>query len=280
MSQGEGVDYLVIGHITNDITPNGIVTGGTVAYGGRVAQVLGCRPAVLSSAAPDFAWQDALPGMRVHSVPAADTSTFENIYTPDGRIQIIHAVAGRLQADDVPDAWKRAPIVHLAPLTNEVDTEIVHQFSNSLIGITPQGWLRGWDENGYVYARAWEAARVVLPQVTAVVLSTEDLLDDRMLHRYREWANLLVLTQGADGCTVFLGDESRHIPAPAVTEVEATGAGDIFAAAFFVRLQQTKGNPWEAARFANQIAARSVTQRGLDAKINHIARYHREQITS
>ena len=46
--------------------------------------------------------------------------------------------------------------------------------------------------------------------------------------------------------------------------MDATGAGDIFAAAFFVRLSATR-DPWAAARFATQLAARSVTRRGLDA---------------
>jgi sugar/nucleoside kinase (ribokinase family) len=45
--------------------------------------------------------------------------------------------------------------------------------------------------------------------------------------------------------------------------VDATGAGDIFAAAFFVRLNQTR-DPWEAARFATCLAAQSVTRVGLN----------------
>jgi sugar/nucleoside kinase (ribokinase family) len=45
--------------------------------------------------------------------------------------------------------------------------------------------------------------------------------------------------------------------------LDATGAGDVFAAAFFVRLHKTR-DPWEAARFATLIASRSVTRLGLD----------------
>jgi sugar/nucleoside kinase (ribokinase family) len=47
-----------------------------------------------------------------------------------------------------------------------------------------------------------------------------------------------------------------------VTEVDPTGAGDVFAAAFFVRLLNTR-DPWEAARFANRMAAISVTRPGV-----------------
>jgi sugar/nucleoside kinase (ribokinase family) len=45
--------------------------------------------------------------------------------------------------------------------------------------------------------------------------------------------------------------------------VDATGAGDIFAAAFFIRLYKTR-DPWEAARFATLLASHSVTRVGLD----------------
>ena len=264
------IDYLVIGHITADVTPTGTVVGGTVAYSGRTAQVFGCKTAVLSSAAADYDWEQALPGIQTEAIPATHTSTFENIYREDGRQQIIHHVAASITKADVPVAWQRAAIVHLGPLTNEIDPEVIDPFCNSLIGMTPQGWLRRWDEDGIVYARAWALAEQTLPRAAAVILSYEDLLDDAMLEQYRQWSKLLVMTEGVKGCTVFLDDDVRYIPAPAVAQVEPTGAGDIFAAAFLCRLYQTDGNPWEAARFANKVASQSVTQAGLDAKLEAI----------
>jgi sugar/nucleoside kinase (ribokinase family) len=54
----------------------------------------------------------------------------------------------------------------------------------------------------------------------------------------------------------------RRFNAPQVKEVDSTGAGDVFAAAFFARLYNTR-DPWEAARFANQMAAISITRAGL-----------------
>jgi sugar/nucleoside kinase (ribokinase family) len=270
------IDYLAIGHMAEDIVPIGRVPGGTVAYAGRTAHCLGCRTAVLTSAAPDFDWDNALPDIQVTAVPAAETTTFHNIYTAEGRIQYLHGRANSLTADDVPADWRRPAIVHLAPLANEVASDMVGLFGSSLVGLTPQGWLRCWDDNGRIHPCAWETADQLLPQVAAVILSEEDLPDKALLDRYRELARLLVLTQGPEGCTVFMDGECRQIPAPTVTEVDATGAGDVFAAAFLVRLWQTAGNPWEAARFANQLAAQSVTQRGLAAKIEAIKDVMRE----
>jgi len=277
-SRMEQLNYLVIGHVTCDLTPTGKQVGGTVSFSGRTAQALGCRTAVLTSAAPDYDLSSALAGLTLQRKPAAATSTFENIYTPEGRIQKLYERAEPLAAADVPPDWLRTPVVHLAPLTNEVDPALVHQFSNSLIGITPQGWMRQWDENGRVSAQEWQDAEKILPLAAAVILSEEDLPHPAALERFLHSARLLVLTQGNQGCTVYFGDEKRQIPAPQVTEVEPTGAGDIFAAAFLIRLYQTDGNPWEAARFANEIAAQSVTQVGLEAKIKRVSKYARGRI--
>lgn len=264
-------DYLAIGHITYDQSPAGGGTvGGTVAYAGRAAQALGCRTAVVTSAETGYNLAAALPGVAVHHVPAPQTTTFANHYNGAGRAQWLYGLAAPLGAGDIPPAWRRSAIVHLAPVAGEVDPEIIRLFTNSLVGLTPQGWLRRWDESGRVLPARWESAEAVLPLAAAVILSEEDLPDPAYLDLCRHYARLLVLTQGPAGCTVFLGGEARQFVAPAVVAQDLTGAGDIFAAAFLVRLLQTRGNPWEAAAFANEIAAASVTQNGLDAKIAHL----------
>ena len=264
------IDYLVIGHICHDITPAGLVTGGTAAYSGNVAQVFGCETAVLTSSAPQEDWTTAMPGCLIHNQPAENTTTFENIYTPTGRVQTIHALADRLIPAHLPTGWQHAAVVHLGPIANEVDPDLLHSFPNSVIGFTPQGWMRRWNADGRVYARDWEAAEHYLPLATAVVLSEEDLLDDDMLTRYRAWSKLLVLTQGPLGCTVFWDDETRQIPVSQVVEREPTGAGDIFAATFFWQLHYTNGNPYHAARIANEVAAQSITVAGMASKMGKI----------
>lgn len=274
----EALDYLAIGHISQDITAEGSSRpGGSVAYAGLAARALGCRTAVVTSAATtDLA--TILPGLCVHCIPAGQTTTFENIYTPAGRTQILHHTAAPLGSQDIPAGWDRATIVHLAPVAREVDPDLVYQFSNSLIGLTPQGWMRQWDESGRVTPCPWPLAEFIFPLAAAVIISTEDLPDSETLALFRQWARLLVVTAGPAGCTVYMGDESWQVPAPAVIEREPTGAGDIFAAAFLLRLLQTRGNPTEAARFANEAAAHSVTQPDLLNKVQYLEKvYGREQ---
>jgi sugar/nucleoside kinase (ribokinase family) len=267
MNFSRDLDYLAIGHVTHDALADGFAIGGTVAYSGATARMLGCQTAVLTSAEADHDWAAALPGLQVQNVPSAATTTFENVYTPQGRRQRVLAVADRLTADHVPPAWRNAPIVHLGPVANEIDPAMIDLFDNSLIGLTPQGWLRRWSEEGHVYADHWAAAEQVLPRATAVILSKEDLLNAAMREHYCRLSRLLVLTAGRGGCTVYWQGQVREFSPPTVTSVEETGAGDIFAAAFFVRLRQVPDDPWEAAVFANYAASTSITQIGLEAKM-------------
>jgi 1D-myo-inositol 3-kinase len=267
------VDYLLIGHVCQDVVPTEVESpytrsytfGGTVTYAARTAKALGLRVAVVTSASADFAMHAALPGIEVARVPSAETTTFENRYLDGHRIQTIHAVAETLTIGSVPIEWRQPAVVHLAPLDCEVDMGLIGMFPGAFIGVTPQGWLRQWDEQGRVYPRPWHEAHAILPRVDAVVMSEEDVANDWKL--LRDWANyapVFIVTQGARGATMFIGGEPHHVPTQPTREVDPTGAGDIFAAVFFARLQET-GDPHEAARMATCMAARSVTRRALDS---------------
>jgi sugar/nucleoside kinase (ribokinase family) len=104
-----------------------------------------------------------------------------------------------------------------------------------------------------------------LPQAGAIVISREDVLgDDELIESMAHQTRILAVTEGSAGSVLYWNGDRRRFRAPEVEEVDATGAGDIFAAAFFVRLYATR-DPWAAARFATQLAARSVTRPGLGA---------------
>ena len=261
------IDFLSIGHICQDVTPGGFVIGGAAAYTAAVATTLGCRSAIVTSAAPEAEWSQDLPGVAIHKFESRQSTIFENVYTPSGRVQTVRGVADGLAAAHVPPLWTRAPMVYLGPIANEVEPELIHIFSNSIIGVGPQGWMRRWDEQGRVYQVEWESAAQVLPLTAIAFLSTEDLARPVLLEQYRRLSHVLVLTDGANGCTVYFQDNVRTFNAPVVRLVDATGAGDIFAASYLVRFFQTDGNLWEAAEFANRIASHSVSYRGLPAKM-------------
>jgi sugar/nucleoside kinase (ribokinase family) len=267
------VDYLVVGHICRDLTPDGTTIGGTAAYSAAAAKVLGCRTAVLTSYASDDEMQHSLPDITIHNLGSEATTTFENTYTEDGRLQKIHAVAGDIGVEDVPPHWQRAKIAHIGPVADEVDPRIIALFSNSVVGLTPQGWMRHWGEDGVINARPWEKAADYLPLAAATFISDEDLVSPTMLNEFRRYSKVLVMTQGPAGSIVYFGEEARSFPAPRVNAVDLTGAGDIYATSFLVRLHQTGGDPWEAGRFANKIAALSVTANGLSNKMQTIEEF-------
>ncbi len=257
------VEYLVMGHVAVDLTPAGNQLGGTVSYAALTARAMGLRVGIVTSVGEDAPLQ-ALDGIQIVNIPTENSTIFENIKTENGRKQILHHQAALIGFDHLPQAWRNTPIVHLAPIAQELDAKLAGQFSTSMVGITPQGWMRGWDENGRVFAAAWENSDQVLGQVGGVVMSIEDInrdleLVESMAHQTR----VLCLTEGESGSVLYWNGDRRRFRAPLVTEVDATGAGDIFAAAFFVRLHQTR-DPWEAARFATCLAAHSVTRIGLN----------------
>ena len=256
------LDYLVIGHVTRDLIDGHFTIGGTVSYAARTALALGCRVGIVTSAEADLDLA-ALDGVLIARHSAAATTTFKNIYTSTGRRQMLHGLAAPLSREMVPADWQ-PDIVHLGPVARECAPSLVDAFGEAFIGVTPQGWMRRWDEAGQVSGGSWESAEPILARADAVVLSEEDVAGDRVLiSRYAALTQLLVVTQGREGCTVHTGGESRHFPAPPMREVDPTGAGDIFAAAFFYCYRRRE-DPWEAARFANCIAAYSVTRAGLD----------------
>jgi sugar/nucleoside kinase (ribokinase family) len=261
------VDYLVIGHLSLDQVNRGTARmGGSVAYAGGTALALGCRVAAVTSAVRRELPPRPVPGMRWRRVPARRSTRFESLTTAAGRQLRLLGRAAPLVLADVPRAWRRAAIVHLAPIAGEVDPQLVQRLDAALIGLTPQGWLRRWDGGGGVRPRFWPLAETVFPRASAVILSEEDLESWRDLDAYRRWARLLVLTQGRRGCTVFWDGTWRQVDAARVAERDATGAGDIFAAAFLTHLWR-HADPWRAARFANAVAAPSVTRCGLHAKL-------------
>jgi sugar/nucleoside kinase (ribokinase family) len=258
------VDYVVIGHLAVDLTPSGPRLGGTVTYAALTARALGMRVGIVTAAAAD-APLEALEGIAVVSLPTEHTTTFENIHTAAGRRQVLHHRAAPLTYDAIPEPWRRAAIVHFGPIAGELpSTAAPAGLAESLVGVTPQGWMRAWDADGRVRQAPWAAAESFASQVGAVVISREDVgRDEEQIERLAHAARVLAVTEDSAGVRLYWHGDQRRFRAPEVEEVDSTGAGDIFAAAFFFRMYTTR-DPWEAARFATVLASRSVARSGLD----------------
>lgn len=257
------LDYLVIGHVCKDLKPPGFLIGGTATYSALTARNLGARVGVITSTGPDLQLRETLSGIKVLQVPAAETTAFDNIYLDGIRRQVIHAVASPISSACIPPSWRRTNIVHLGPVAQELSPDLVEGWGNALVALTPQGWMRHWDSAGHIAPCHWEKAEQLLRAADVLILSEEDVGGDwSQIEALARWAKIMVVTSGWQGSTVFYQHEMRHFPARPVVEVDPTGAGDIFAAAYLIHLQET-GDPWGSARFANCVASFSVEASGL-----------------
>lgn len=258
-------DYVLIGHVTADLFPDGRVAGGTVSYAVRAAAAFGLRVGLLTSTMPNDAVLDALsPYAEIVVLPAAETTTFENIYTEEGRRQYVRGVAAPIGPADIPASWKTAPLLHLAPIAGEGDAALAGHFPDARVLLTLQGWLRTWDSSGYVRFKRWFDAEA-LKQIDMVVFSEEDITAaPDMEQDFAGAVEHLFLTRAEHGGTHYHRGQPTDYSTPQVELVNPTGAGDIFAASLLAALYRLDGNMAAAIQVAAELAAISVTRFALE----------------
>ena len=255
------VTFLSVGHFCYDVSPNGYILGGSASYSTLTARNLGHHARAVTAVGADFDRQNPLlDGIKTFYSESAETTIFDNQYDEQGhRQQFILGAAKELKSADVPVEWRTSNIVYLCPIANEVSTELVHCFSkDTLIGATPQGWLRRWDASGRVEAKRWATAEEILPYIDVLILSDEDIraYPDE-LETYIRLAPVVVLTRGASGATLFQNGTQLESAAYSVTEIDPTGAGDVFATSFLIDYYQNR-TVEQALNFAHCVASFAV----------------------
>ncbi len=245
-------------------------------YSSRAALAFAKDIAALTVASVRFNLLDAFDRVQVHRVDAPTTTQFENKYsqvtlsdghTRSARTQIVRPANVVLNRTHVPAEWQSARIAHLAPICNEIHPDLLRAFGpKTLIGLTPQGWMRRWDPQGRVtqHASNWSDSLTMLKLADVTVCSIEDLAGEwEVALEWAKHAPLLVVTQGPLGCTLFQRGQPDRVIAPKVAEVDPTGAGDIFAAALMFKLAAGM-TARDACAFACCVAAQSVTRPRLE----------------
>jgi sugar/nucleoside kinase (ribokinase family) len=158
--------------------------------------------------------------------------------------------------------------VLLGPVCGEVPAGLGTAFSGGIVGVAAQGWLRRLDRSGRVRRRAW-TGEAFWSGGKVLFASEEDLGRRReQVDRWRADVPVVVVTRDrrgarvhAEGARVLVGGRWRAIEAFPANEVDPTGAGDVFAAAFLVRYHETEDIA-ESARFASAAGACSVEAPG------------------
>ena len=254
-------DFLAIGHVVNDVTPEGYRLGGAVTYGALTALNLGLSAAIVTSISPEHSVDIKGLGLPVHALPAEETTTFQNVYESGRRRQVIKAVAGPIAVSDVPEVWRPAPMVLLGPVAGEVSLELTRHFTDSLVAASIQGWLREWNATGRVTPKAWDG-RDALPYVDVAIVSVDDVSDDHVTDRWAALSPALIVTMGRRGARLHAEGRWHQIEPFPADEVDSTGAGDVFAAAYLVRYHETR-DAFESARFASCAASFCVEAVGV-----------------
>ena len=250
---------LALGHVSRDRRPGGDVLGGSVTYGTLAARRLGWEVAVLTSAGPDFEPEQELAGIPVFLRRSAATTRFVNENDEDGtRRQVVTARADDVALDPLPDSWRDPDALLLGPLVGELAGVGASALAAGCVGAIAQGYVRAVDASGQVSAREWARPERDLLGVHVLFLSEHDLPEaDARARELLAHVPMIALTRGWRGLTLLTRQGTHEVPSLPRPEVDPTGAGDVFAAAFLVRYQET-GDPLEAAAFGACAASCAV----------------------
>lgn len=256
-------EFLAIGHVCYDLRDEGYVVGGAAAYAALTARNLGYRTAVLTAATDDFPFESVLPGVAVRVAGSSTNTIFVNRRRGGRRIQFVEAVAEEVDLSLLPISWRRPAIAYLCPIIGEFQaTKALKLLKPEVVGIAPQGWLRRRTPRGLVIPAMWEELEEAAGQADFVVASHEELTQEEA-SRYAALSQVFLLTRGKEGVDLYVAGEFwGRIPAAPAQEVDETGAGDTFGAAFAVHYYETR-DPVRAAYFASAAAALAVEGVGL-----------------
>ena len=258
-------EFISIGHVTYDIYPEKKLIGGSAIYSSLTAHNLGLSTGIITSRGIDFSCNGLLRGINIVSSLSDHTTTFCNSYHQGKRKQVINQIANKIKIDQIPEQWNKAKIVHICPIANEVDETIFDFFQNNLVGLTPQGLMRKWDKKGQVYPKYWMPNIKISSKVDVLIFSEEDIsVFPEVLEKYVSSIKIVIVTRGAKGSVLYWQGQKIVFPAFKAKEVDPTGAGDVFAAAFLIKYHQT-GNPIESSRFANCVASFAVEEKGANS---------------
>lgn len=297
---GHRYDYLAVGHVTCDLVADGRGgetrrPGGSAFYSALQAARLGLRAAIVTQGVPAEIESLLAPyagEVDLQVLPAEHTTTLATRGDGAGRVQRMLTWAGPIERLPLVDA----SILHLAPVARE--TPPLWQGNADFVGITPQGLVREWALAGEDVPTSALDASSLLADVPLVPLAREPVageielveLDPALLPaRFdaaaiseHECAACHSLFNAARGCDASVAVTAGSRPttvhvvergAPHVFQAAASrpacvrddlGAGDVFAAAFFVALFEGR-DAQAAAMFANAAAALRIAGSGADA---------------
>ena len=257
---------LVLGHVTRDRFGAECRVGGAAAFAARAAVALGIDTALVTVApvgAPELAELRAVPGLQLHVADSDALTTFRHEYVAARRQLWLLERARPLAWSDVPDGWREPEVLYAGPVAGECDEALLERFPHAFGVACIQGWLRELVDGRLVRPRRLAGECRVPRMLRAVSFSASDHPAARAIARSLTAGGAAVaITHGRRGARVSSREGEWRVPAEPATEVDPTGAGDVFALIFGLSLRAGLA-PVEAARRAALAAARVVEGPGL-----------------
>jgi len=221
---------------------------------------------VLTAAPADFALLDPVrndPRITSTIVPTEHATTFELDYTGPQRRIWMRKRATDLRVENLPETLRRAPVCLLVPVIDEVPSTARSSLACEVCVAGIQGWLRAVDTSGEVIAGRSKSLDTFPAGFDGVVFSELDHPDSEgIAAELAKKARTVVLTRGAAGATLWMANKTFLVPPAFASEVEPTGAGDVFAVVYAIALGRGAA-PLTAATVASEAAARVVEGPGI-----------------
>ena len=201
-------------------------------------------------------------GVEVRPVWAAEpTGAIAVLVAPDGQRAMAtqRGASVGLRPDDLLEAWfSDVKLIHVPAYS--IFTDPLAQATRAAIGLVrDSGGMLSIDLSSVAGLQEYGPSRMAYdlarlkPELLFGTAAEAETIGVALEHL----AQVPVIKLGPAGCSVF----GRHVPAPSVQEVDGTGAGDAFAAAFCAAWIHG-ATPIAAAEKAVIVAAKAVMRSG------------------
>jgi 1D-myo-inositol 3-kinase len=237
--------------------------GGSAAYATSVLRALGARFRVVAKVGADFrsGYLDRVPSPIV--VPGARTTSFVDDYTlGEERVATLLAACEPIRPGELGAG--SAEVAIACPIAGELPPETLLALRSRarVLVADIQGLIRRADADGRVTHARWDktpfAALADRIDYLKIGSGEADGLDLAALSRRTH----VILTRDARGCTLIREGRATDVPAFPATEVDRTGAGDCFLAAFSCALARGRA-PEDAAVIGCWAGALAVSRLGI-----------------
>jgi len=221
--------------------------------------------------------QDGVDVSAVRVDPAAVTGSAFVRYRPDAQrdfvFNIHQSAAARVSlTDDIRGAIDRASHLHVVG-SSLISPEMVKTILFALRRVKGRGGTVSFDPNVRKEILSGPEAREALIEVLAqtdlflpsgdelLLFSNTQVPEEAVASLLKQGVSAIVHKQGARGARYFDTRREAFAPGVATTEIDPTGAGDIFGATFVVGWLEGR-DPTDNLRRANVAGALAVGRRG------------------